>query len=159
MKKFQTAITKLPTLLICIYVCIFLTLLLCAVLTNAPRELRDAANVAMSTRLAHMQNPYVLSTNQDFIEYVNVYPPLNMLIAAFIYFLTDINLYRIFYSMDFIYVVASAAVIAYFIKKELNIPHLFIIFLSFASALTLGWRTGFISTVPDHLGMLICIIL
>lgn len=159
MKKFQTAITKLPTLLICIYVCIFLTLLLCAVLTNAPRELRDAANVAVSTRLAHMQNPYVLSTNQDFIEYVNVYPPLNMLIAAFIYFLTDINLYRIFYSMDFIYVVASAAAIAYFLKKALNIPSFFIVFLSFAGALTLGWRTGFISTVPDHLGMLICIIL
>lgn len=159
MKKIQKVLTNLPIFLIFIYVCIFLTLLLCAVFTNAPRELRDAANVAMSTRLAHMQNPYVLSTNQDFIEYVNVYPPLNMLIAAFINFLTKINLYRIFYSMDFIYVVASAAAIAYFLKKDLNISSLFIVFLSFASALTLGWRIGFISTVPDHLGMLICIIL
>lgn len=151
-------LTKLPVILTGIYICIFLSLLICTVFTNAPRELRDAANVAAAQRLAHMQNPYILDVNQHFIEYINVYPPLNMLLAAFLHLLTGSNLYKVFYALDFIYIVITATVIACFIKKNFN-TSLFVTLLSFSASLTLGWRTGFISTVPDHLGMLICIIL
>lgn len=158
MKFFQKLYTKLSVIIISSYIAIFLYLLLCAVFTNAPRELRDAANVSLSLRFASMQNPYKLSGSYDFIESVNVYPPINILIASFIYALTKFNLFKIFYFLDFIYVTVSATVITRFMRKEFNISYTLSL-LTFASALTLGWRTGFISTVPDHLGMLICIIL
>lgn len=158
MKNFKKILTKLPIFIVGTFTCIFLSLLLFSVFTNAPRELRDTANVSFSLRLANMENPYKLSDNYEFAESINVYPPLNMLIASFFYILTKINLFRIFYCLDFIYVVLSAAVITCFIKKEFKVSALLSL-LTFAAALTLGWRTGFISTVPDHLGMLICIIL
>ena len=158
MENFKKILTKIPIFIVCIFTCIFLSLLLCSVFTNAPRELRDTANVSFSVRLANLQNPYKLSNNYEFAESINVYPPLNMLIASFLYIITKINLFRIFYCLDFIYVVISAAIITCFIKKEFKVSTLLSL-LTFAAALTLGWRTGFISTVPDHLGMLICIIL
>ncbi|MCM1264051.1 MAG: hypothetical protein NC313_15170 [Butyrivibrio sp.] len=158
MKFLQKLYTKLPALIIGSYIVVFLCLLLSSVFTNAPRELRDTANVSLSLRFANMQNPYKLSDGYDFAESVNVYPPVNMIIAGFIYTLTNFNLFHIFYFLDFIYVTVSTIVIARFIRKEFNISYTLSL-LAFASALTLGWRTGFISTVPDHLGMLICIIL
>lgn len=158
MENFKKLLTKLPIFIVGTFTCIFLSLLLFSVFTNAPRELRDTANVSFSLRLANMENPYKLSADYEFAESVNVYPPLNMLIASFLHILTQINLFRIFYCLDFIYVVISAAIIAYLIKKEFKVSALLTL-LTFAAALTLGWRTGFISTVPDHLGMLICIIL
>lgn len=146
----------IPSIVVISYIGILLLMLIIALFTPAPRELRDAANVSFALKVAQGQNPYVLSNSHEFIHSINVYSPLNMFIAAFLYVLSGANLYQIFYFLDFIYILMSAVAITYFVKKEYNASNFFV-FLTFASSLTLGWRVGFISTIPDHLGMLICI--
>lgn len=159
MKTFmKKAVKQIPSLLPGIYICCFLVLLLCAVFTAAPREIRDAANVSLAEQFASLQNPYILSEGNEYVESINVYPPLNMLFAAFLHILTGLNLYNIFYALDFLYVALTAVVITRFVQKELHSP-LFLNLLVFAASLTLGWRAGFISTVPDHLGMLMIVLL
>ncbi|MED9904811.1 MAG: hypothetical protein UFG06_11575 [Lachnospiraceae bacterium] len=154
----KKGIKEIPSFLVLIYICFFVSLLFATIFTTAPREIRDAANVSLAQQFANMQNPYVVTNEHEYIESINVYPPLNMLIAAALHMLTTLNLYNIFYALDFLYIILTAALITRFIQKYYN-ASLFLCLLVFAASLTLGWRTGFISTIPDHLGMLIIVML
>ncbi len=151
-------LSRIPLLLICTYMGVFIVSLTIAVFTQAPRELRDAANVSFATQIANLQNPYSINSTSEFIESINVYPPLNMIFAAVIYKISHFNLYNIFYALDYIYIMLTAFAITYYVKKEYHTSAT-LTALTFAISLTLGWRIDFISTIPDHLGMLICVVL
>ena len=144
-------IKAFPYIILYSYSTVFIIMLFLSLFTNGPRELRDASNVYLANLFSQFRNPYIPS--KDFIQNVNVYTPLNMLIASFIHIITKIRLYTIFYCLDFVYILLSAVLLAKFIYKHVN-SH-FLSLLVFAASLTLGWRLGFISTIPDHLGMYI----
>lgn len=153
-KKFFKAV---PYFILIAYSSVLIFLLFLSIFTDYPRELRDATNVHLADMFAHMQNPYKVDSATNIIANINVYTPLNMMIAALVYNITKIPIHTIFYGLDFTYIVVSACLLSTFIYKKKH--SLFVALLVFSSSLTLGWRLGFISTIPDHLGMLIIILL
>jgi len=121
-----------------------------------PREYRDVSNIWLTNEFINGRNPYTINDN-PIMQAVNVYAPLNSVIAAGIYFVTGINIVAIHYVLDVLYVFAAALTIGYVVWKKTDNIYLSVV------ALALGWscgyRFGYVSSIPDHLGMLIWVVI
>lgn len=126
--------------------------------TIYPREYRDAANVQLTQAFLDGINPYVL--DKSTFQIVNVYTPLNSVIAAAIIKLTGMEILTCHYYLYVFYAVAIAALVSY------NVYHLvknfvktdaLVLAMTFALSFSVAWRIGYVSTVPDLLGSLMCL--
>ena len=122
--------------------------------TVTPRELRDYANIQLTKAIIDGKNPYVINEN-PLDQFVYVYTPANSIVIAGIYSLTKINIVTLHYLMDAIYIVMSAVLIGVCVYKKSK--NKLWMLLSIFLGLTLGYRIGFVSAIPDHLGLLVSI--
>jgi len=121
-----------------------------------PREYRDVANVWLTNEIIHGRNPYILKDN-PMMQGVNVYTPVNSLIVAAVYFVTKCNIITIHYVLDLVYMIATAVIIGLIVYKKSKRAELGV--LAFSIGWCCNYRWGYVSTVPDHLGMLIWVVI
>lgn len=126
--------------------------------TMYPREYRDAANVQLTQAFLDGINPYVL--DKSTFQIVNVYTPLNSVIAAAIIKLTGMEILTCHYYLYVFYAVAISALVSYnvyrLVKNFVKADAL-VLAMTFAVSFSVSWRIGYVSTVPDLLGSLMCL--
>ena len=126
--------------------------------TMYPREYRDAANVQLTQALLDGVNPYVL--DKDTFQIVNVYTPLNSVIAAGLIKLTGMEILTCHYYLYVFYAVAIAILVSfnvYRLVKNFGKADAIVLAMTFALSFSVAWRIGYVSTVPDLLGSLMCL--
>lgn len=124
--------------------------------TDVPRECRDAANVQMTQAIVDGDNPFEIKDNM-LQQFAYVYTPLNSIIVALIHKVTHVGIVRLHYVVDFLYIFVSAVLLSWYIYKRKK--DLFWTIVTFGFSWMMGYRIGFISTIPDHLGTLIWIVM
>lgn len=144
---------------VCILIGIFFfTKCIVATTEQYPREYRDVVNIQMTDMFAQGANPYRIS--EDSYQYVNVYGPLNPLIASAFVRLLDLSSMNALYVLYFLCMVATALLIAFRVSKNIGggggreEKGIWLIGV-FLCALLLSYRLGYISTIPDSLGIFV----
>lgn len=117
-----------------------------------PRELRDIANVYWTQMFFEGKNPYVIMDN-PMQQICYVYTPLNSVIVAGLKHIIPCNIVTLHHLWDFICVFLTAGILGSTIKDKTH--NTFWALIVFFLALTISWRVGYITTIPDHLGVLI----
>lgn len=152
-RKFEIAISILVFAVVVFFVMQFF---IAALQSPYPREYRDVANVQMTQNIIEGKNPYVLHENAD-EQSIYVYTPLNSLVIAGIYAVTHINIVFLHYFMDAFYIILSAVLMGiYVFRRNRNIA---VSLLTILLGLCAGYRLGYVSAIPDHLGVFISVIL